>query len=44
MYIKMYNTEPNIRSTMVVRKTREEGFDIFMPLLYSGTCIPYKNP
>jgi hypothetical protein len=43
MYVKLYNMEPEIHSTLVKRKQREEGFDLYMPLFYKKTCIPYKS-
>ena len=43
MYVKLYNMEPEIISTLVIRKTRKEGFDLYMPLIYNKTCIPYKS-
>ncbi|ODS40618.1 MAG: hypothetical protein A7315_08080 [Candidatus Altiarchaeales archaeon WOR_SM1_79] len=43
VYVKLYNVEPQIPSTMVVREAREEGFDLYMPLFYKGTCIPYRT-
>jgi hypothetical protein len=44
MYVKTYNVGPLTRSTMVIRKARSEGFDLYMPLVYRDTCIPYRNP
>jgi hypothetical protein len=43
MYVKLYNMEPEILSTLVKRKHRKEGFDLYMPLIYKKTCIPFKT-
>jgi hypothetical protein len=43
MYVKLYNMEPTIKSTLVLRRPSKEGFDLFMPLIYKNTCIPYKS-
>lgn len=43
MYVKLYNMEPEILSTLVKRKQRKEGFDLYMPLIYKKTIIPYKT-
>jgi hypothetical protein len=43
MYVKLYNLEPYLVSTMIKRKQRKEGFDLFMPLFYKKTCIPFKS-
>ncbi len=43
MYVKLYNLEPYLVSTMIKRKQSEEGFDLFLPLFYKKTIIPYKT-
>lgn len=43
MYVKLYNLEPYLISTMVQRKQSKDGFDLFMPLFYKKSCIPYKS-
>jgi hypothetical protein len=39
MYVKGYNIEIDIPSTMVRREASSEGFDVYMPVIYNDPNV-----